>query len=131
MRDVYSSAINAPAGRLAEVLLKRLPNLRGNSVMPDDIQARLERLIDAPGIPGKLARIRISADVSFLFERFPNWTKEKVIPIFDWASPDAQDAWEARKSLRQLRGRGSTNRQEDRSAKLRFSFQFLPQRRGA
>jgi hypothetical protein len=97
MRDVYSSAINAPAGRLAEILLKRLTNVRGKGDMPDDIQARLEKLVEAPGIPGKLARIRISADVSFLFERFPDWTKEKVIPIFDWASLDAQDAWEARK----------------------------------
>lgn len=97
MGDVYSNAINAPAGRLAEVLLKRLASTRGKDGMPDDIQARLERLIEAPGNPGKLARIRISADVSFLFERFPDWTKEKVIPIFDWTSPDAQDAWEARK----------------------------------
>jgi hypothetical protein len=97
MGDVYSSAINAPSGRLAEVLLKRLASTRGKDGMTGDIQARLERLIEAPGSPGKLARIRISADVSFLFERFPDWTKEKVIPIFDWASPDAQDAWEARK----------------------------------
>jgi hypothetical protein len=97
MRDVYSSAINSPAGRLVEVLLKRLSNVRGKGEVPDDIKARLEKLIEAQGSPGKLARIRISADVSYLFERFPDWTKEKVIPIFYWTSPDAQDAWEARK----------------------------------
>jgi hypothetical protein len=95
--DVYSKAINAPAGRLVEVLLKRLSNSPGKGEMAKDIQLRLNRLFDASGNCGKLARIRTSKDVSFLFERFPDWTIEKVIPLFYWTSCDAQDAWEARK----------------------------------
>ncbi len=97
LNDVYSKAINAPAGRLAEVLLKRFPNARDKGEVPEDIKLRLDRLFEVAGNSGKLARIRISKEVSFLFERLPEWTKAKVIPLFDWASPDAQDAWEARK----------------------------------
>jgi len=95
--DVYSKAIKAPAGRLAEVLLERFPIARNKGEVPEDLKSRLERLFEAAGNSGKLARIRICKEVSFLFERLPEWTKAKVIPIFDWASPDAQDAWEARK----------------------------------
>lgn len=93
MRDAFNEAINSPAGRLAEVIVKKLPA----SGIPDDIQARLDRLVDAPGRPGKLARVLLAGHVSYLFERTPDWTKRKIIPLFDWSSPDSGDAWEARK----------------------------------
>jgi len=32
-----------------------------------------------------------------VFERAPAWTKSRIIPLFDWTSPDASDAWAARK----------------------------------
>ena len=97
MRDLYSDAINAPMGRLAEVLLKKLPRVSGEEELPDDMRSRLDKLVGAPGKPGRLARIRLAADVSLLFERAPEWTKAKIIPLFDWSSADAGDAWEARK----------------------------------
>jgi len=97
MRDVFTDALNASSGRLAEIMLKKLTKGRGASELPHDMRARLDRLVDAPGRPGKLARIRLAAEVSYLFERAPEWTKTKILPLFDWSSADAGDAWESRK----------------------------------
>ena len=96
VRDVFTDAINAPAGRLAEVLISKITNGNGNE-LPDDLHARLDRLVAAPGNAGRLARVRLARDVSFLFDRAPKWTKSRVIPLFNWTSPDAADVWSARK----------------------------------
>ena len=100
MRDVYTDALNAPAGSLAQILLKKLPASGAVGEIPDDMRRRLDRLAAAPGNPGKLARVRLAAEVSYLFERAPEWTKMRIIPLFEWSSPDASDAWEARKYSR-------------------------------
>lgn len=97
MLDVYTDAVNAPPGRLSEVLLKKLTKGSDAGELPDEMRKRLDKLVDAPGKAGKLARIRLAADVSYLFERAPVWTKSKILPLFDWSSADAADAWESRK----------------------------------
>lgn len=96
MRDVFTDALNAAPGRLAEVLISKVTKGDGNE-LPNDLRARLDRLVDAPGMPGRLARVRLAADVSFLFDRAPNWTTSRIIPLFDWSSPNAADVWSARK----------------------------------
>lgn len=97
MGDVYSEALNATPGRLAEVLLKKLTKGSEEGELPDGMRERLRKLVDAPGRAGKLARIRLAANVSYLFERAPVWTTRKILPLFEWSSPDAADAWESRK----------------------------------
>src|SRR5438309_6643535 len=96
MRDVFTDAINSPPGRLAELVLRKLTKGCG-SELSDDVRLRLDRLIDAPGEAGLLARVRLARDVPFLFEHAPNWTTSRVVPLFDWASPDAASLWSARK----------------------------------
>jgi hypothetical protein len=96
VRDIFNDALNAPAGQLAEVLISKLTKGNG-SELSEELRGRLDRLVAAPGKPGRLARVRLAADVSFLFDRAPNWTTSRVIPFFDWASPDAADVWSARK----------------------------------
>jgi hypothetical protein len=96
MRDVLTDALNAPAGRLAEVLIRKVTK-GDDGELADHLRARLDRLIEVPGKPGLLARVRLAADVPFLFERAPKWTTSRIIPLFDWSSPDAVDAWSARK----------------------------------
>jgi hypothetical protein len=95
MRDVFNDTINAPPGRLAEILLRKMPE-RGVE-LPGALLARFDRLVDAPGKTGVIARARLSADVAFLFARAPEWTKSKLLPHFEWSSPDAADIWSARK----------------------------------
>jgi len=96
MRDAFTDAINSPPGRLAELVLGKITKGRG-SELSDDVRSRLDRLIDAPGKAGLLARVRLARDVPFLFEHAPNWTTSRIVPLFDWASPDAASVWSARK----------------------------------
>ncbi|MGH8737042.1 MAG: hypothetical protein ACREVC_06770 [Burkholderiales bacterium] len=97
MNDMSTRALNHPSGRLAEILLKKLAKGQGDRELPDPLRARLEELTAATGNFGRLARVRLAAELSFLFERAPRWTKEIIVPLFDWSSPEAADAWSARK----------------------------------
>ncbi len=100
MRDALTDALNDPAGQLAGILLNKVVK-EENGELPKDLRERLDKLIDAPGRPGKLARVRLAPEVPFLFDRAPNWTSMKLLPIFDWStSPDALDAWSSRKYSR-------------------------------
>lgn len=97
MRDPLTESLNATAGHLATVLLKMLPVGDKDREMPNAMRERFNKLVAAPGKFGTLARVRLGAEISFLFERAPNWTKEKIVPLFDWSSPEAAAMWSARK----------------------------------
>jgi hypothetical protein len=97
MRDALTDSLNAPAGRLAEVLIKKLRKEEGEKEMSKDMRARFDKLTDAPGKFGTLARVRFAAEVSLLFERAPVWTAEKIVPLFDWSSSEAPLMWNARR----------------------------------
>jgi hypothetical protein len=97
MHDLFSDSVNAPSGRLAEILLKKLTKAEGGREMPNDMRARFDKLVRAEGGFGELARVRLAAAVSFLFERAPKWTAENIVPLFDWSSPDAHAAWSSLK----------------------------------
>ena len=102
MGDALTDALGSISGRLAEVLLRRLAKGPGNEELPKGTRKRLDRLVEADGEPGRLARIRLAEDLSYLFERAPTWTKNKLLPIFDWSSADAADAWNSRKYSRHM-----------------------------
>lgn len=93
VRDLFNDALNAPAGRLAEILIRKM----GQGEFPNGIRERLDRLVSTPGRAGLLARVRLAADLPFFFSHAPGWTKERLIPLFEWSSPDAADIWSARK----------------------------------
>jgi hypothetical protein len=95
--DAFSAALNHPSGHLAEVLLKKLPKGADGQQLPEIVRVRLNVLVTAAANVGHLARIRLARDVSLLFERAPDWTKQTIIPLFDWSSPEAAAAWSARK----------------------------------
>ncbi len=95
--DVLMSAINDPAGRLAEVLIKKMSKSENGQELSDEMHQRFDRLVCASGSFGKLARVCLASHLSILYERAPIWTTERIIPIFDWNSPEAVDAWKARK----------------------------------
>lgn len=96
MADPLTEALNSPSGRLAEVILTRVPKELVSGI-PEDISRRLDKLVTARGEAGVSARVRLAADVSYLFDRIPEWTERKLIPVFDWSSRDASKAWDARK----------------------------------
>jgi hypothetical protein len=96
MSDLFTEALNAPAGRLAEVVLGKITKGSGGE-LSDDVRTRLDRLVDAPGRAGLLARVRLARDVAFLYDHAPNWTTSRIVPLFDWSSPDSASVWSARK----------------------------------
>jgi hypothetical protein len=95
MPDAFNASINAPAGCLAEILLRKVS--KDDIEFSGGLRARFDKLVDAPGRPGLLARVRLAVDVPFLFARAPDWTKRKMLPLFDWSHPNAADVWSARK----------------------------------
>jgi hypothetical protein len=97
MRDNFTDSLNAPSGRLAEILIKKLTKIDNGREMPDVMRARFDKLIAAPGKFGTLARVRLASEVSLLYERAPSWTAEKIVPLFNWSSPEAPLMWSARK----------------------------------
>jgi hypothetical protein len=94
--DTLTAALNHPAGRLAEVLLKKLTKSSSGGELAEPQRLRLDKLTTAQGDFGNLARARLAAEVSFLFEQAPRWTKERIVPLFDWSSSEAGAAWSAR-----------------------------------
>jgi hypothetical protein len=94
--DALTDALNDPSGRLAETVVKRVGRKESGEISKDLLR-RLDLLISTPGRFGKLARVRLAAEVAWLFERIPDWTRERIIPLFDWVSDDALDFWSARK----------------------------------
>lgn len=100
--DALNRAMNSGSGRLAEILLRRLASgTRGEEISSESL-ARLDQLVNAPGEAGLLARVYLASNVHPLFERVPAWTRDKIIPLFDWTHPDAPHAWAARKYARHI-----------------------------
>jgi hypothetical protein len=97
MSDTLTDSLNSPAGRLAEVLFKKIAKGEDGHELPKIIHDRLGKLVAATGTFGRLARVRLAAETSFLFHHAPKWTEKNVVPMFDWSSPEAAAAWSARK----------------------------------
>jgi hypothetical protein len=95
--DVFTAALNDPAGHLASVLLKRTRRPRGPVELGRAMRARYATLIGSADHSALLARVRLSAAIAFLFERAPRWTAEYILLSYDWNSPDALAMWSARK----------------------------------
>jgi hypothetical protein len=95
--DVFTAALNDAAGNLASVLLKRTPKPKGQIELGKALRDRYVRLLRQNDFSARLARVRISAAVAFLFERAPVWTEAHILPSYDWRSPDALAMWSARK----------------------------------
>jgi hypothetical protein len=95
-RDIFNDALNDPAGRLAEILIHKIGEGDQTEFL-DAMRERLDRLVSTPGRAGLLARVRLARDLPFFFSRAPGWTKERLIPLFEWSSPHAADIWSARK----------------------------------
>lgn len=97
LKDALTSSLNSRAGHLAGVLLKRLSAGHDPKELPPAIEVRINKLMIAEGMFGRLARVRLASELSFLFERAPKWTAENLVPLFYWSSPEGPAVWGARK----------------------------------
>jgi len=98
--DPLTAALNAPAGHLVEVVVRKVPRPQGGGQLSNDVRERADRLCNAVGTFGKLARVRLAVEVSLLYDHAPGWTAARIVPLFNWDSPEASAAWSARKYSR-------------------------------
>lgn len=96
------SSTNRPSGRLAEILVKKLTKGSNGQELSEQVRSRLDILITSKGQFGSLARVRLVAEVSHLFEIAPEWTRQNIVPLFDWSLPEAAASWSARKYARYI-----------------------------
>jgi len=95
--DPLTTAINHPAGKLAEVLFYLLgsEDLSRHGGIPTELRSRFEEIIEQEGEAARLARVIIASHLAVLYFLDPTWTEENVVPLFDWASTEkASSAWE-------------------------------------
>ncbi|MGY3582610.1 hypothetical protein ACVIGB_008323 [Bradyrhizobium sp. USDA 4341] len=95
--DIFTTALNDPAGNLAAVLLKKTPKPKKGVELGKALRDRYVRLLRGNDFFARLARVRFSAGVAFLFERAPTWTAANILPSYEWTSLDALAMWSARK----------------------------------
>lgn len=101
--DPFSAAINDVSGHLATVLLKRTNGRpRGMFELNAQLQSRYDKLTGGNDRFAILARLVLSQNIAYLFERAPLWSKANILPLYQWTSPDAPAMWSARKYARNV-----------------------------
>jgi hypothetical protein len=68
----------------------------GEKKLTNELRQRMDRIIETSGNFGKLARVPFAVHLSLVFTLAPKWTTEKMLPLFEWSSPEAAAMWSAR-----------------------------------
>ncbi|MQM29630.1 MAG: hypothetical protein CRU78_03400 [Candidatus Accumulibacter phosphatis] len=93
------SAINRPAGILAEFWLGSLVLWRKQQEMPptnlsDEYRRALSAIVDDPTLPGRLGRSVLAGRLGFLMTADEMWTREHLLPLFSAVDRhELQAAW--------------------------------------
>lgn len=94
-RQTLDHAINGPIGKAVEGLLKELGD--GNpvqgSALPADLEARLDRLLAAPGDGSGHAICVLSWRIAWLYHLDSAWVAENMVPWFHVEHPRHKPAW--------------------------------------
>ena len=82
--DWVFKAINAPAGNLAEALMRDevLPNSADGAGLPEAWCGRAERLLDLPEPHRDLALVILASNLPYLFAQDRGWARRRLIPAF-------------------------------------------------
>jgi hypothetical protein len=92
-----TEAINHPVGHVTQALInlwfKRKPN--DSDLLPSDIKPLFTKLCDVEVGQFCHGRLLLGAHLISLFRVDPIWTKQYLLPLFDWGNPvDAIEVWE-------------------------------------
>ena len=97
-RDVVDRAINHPVGQVTEALLRwwYRRSLEDGQGLPDSLKPTFTELCDPEVDEFRHGRVLLTANLIALFRVDPDWTKQHVIPLFDWnrSELEARAAWE-------------------------------------
>lgn len=94
-RRTLDHAINGPVGKCAEALFHAVPREKqeAESLIPNYIKFRVERLFAAPGEGSDHAVSIASSKLNWLMFVDPAWTKERLIPMLTFEHPASEPAW--------------------------------------
>lgn len=98
--DWLAKAINHPGGKIAEVWLQVLAHrvevaAGARTGLSDDSRTRLETVVAGASYTAEMGRVVLASQVHFLFDVDQGWTREHVVPLFDWTKDQrrAEQAW--------------------------------------
>lgn len=97
--DWLSQAINHPGGQLAEFLVLVTAELLGPSPqrgcgVPQTCRRLLDAMANGTGRASAMARVVLASYVHYFLLIDPDWTRDKLLPLFDW-NRDAFQALQA------------------------------------
>jgi hypothetical protein len=97
-QDLVSTSLSEPAGKLAWTLYAGLlPSQPSQDAgIGPQLRPRFDRIVDAPGRPGLIARVFLSQHIATLDWVDTAWVTEKLIPRFEWSHLEAAVLWQAR-----------------------------------
>jgi hypothetical protein len=90
-------AINHTCGLLAEALLNRVWSRapKGNDSIPEPLRPAFTSVAEADTKRARYAHVVLSAHLHPLFLVDPAWTKQYMLPWFDWDYVGAANMWDA------------------------------------
>jgi hypothetical protein len=96
--DPVGTAINHPVGHVVDALLKfwYRQSLSDNQGLPDALKEVFTQLCDTEREHFIYGRVLLAAHTLSLFRVDPSWSKEHLLPLFDWnrSVNEARNAWE-------------------------------------
>jgi hypothetical protein len=96
--DWVGRAINRPIGRLTTALLNVMfkRGLKAGAGLPEVFKVRLNRLATDQPDSLRLARVILASRLLYLFAIDPAWTRERLLPGFDWqrSEDEATALWD-------------------------------------
>ena len=92
---LYGNAINAPFGHITEGLLKifAAQNREEKSGMPSEFARRFEQLLQALGNGSCHVVCILTRHSSYLYYIAPDWTRERLFPLFQLDNKRSESAW--------------------------------------
>ncbi|WP_119716990.1 SIR2 family protein [Cognatilysobacter tabacisoli] len=94
--DLLSEALNRPGGHLASALLSAMDATKPTGGdLPPDFAPRFNLIVGAEQRAGLLGRVQLMRDLAYLDAIAPAWTAERLVPLLDWAHPEARSMWKA------------------------------------
>ncbi|HEX3552047.1 MAG TPA: SIR2 family protein [Thermoanaerobaculia bacterium] len=97
--DWLSQAINHPGGQLAEFLIPSIgellgPNPQRGCGVPQPCRRLLNAMANGTGRASAMARVVLAIHVHYFLWIDPDWTRDRLLPLFDW-NRDALQAVQA------------------------------------
>lgn len=94
-RRTHGHAINGPLGMCAEALYRTAPGetQAADSLVPEHIKSRVERLFAAPGEGSDNAISVTMRNLNWFMFVDPEWTADRLVPMLAFDHPASEPAW--------------------------------------